>query len=179
MNTYTDTLGNKYINGERMNEFTKKPVEPSDKCYQLLKHYEGLKLEAYLCSGNVWTIGYGQTYYADGRRVKQGDRITKEEAEAGLPIILKTYAISVHQKVRVGISQSQFDALCSFAYNVGIGAFDSSTLLQVINRERPIDEIEAQFMRWNKAGGKVVNGLTARRKSEFHLFATGEVKYFN
>ena len=179
MNTYTDSNGNTYIKGVRMNEFTRKPVEPSQKCYDLIKHYEGCKLKAYRCAAGILTIGYGNTYYPDGRRVKEGDVITKEQAAEYLPLILKTYAISVHDKVRVGINQNQFDALCSFAYNVGIGAFDKSTLLQVVNRERPFDEIEIQFMRWNKANAKVLKGLTARRKSEFHLFKTGEVKFFN
>lgn len=179
MRTYTDNLGNTYIKDKRMGDFEKKPIQPSKLCYDLLKHYEGLKLEAYQCSAKKWTIGYGQTYYADGRQVKQGDKITKQQAEDGLRIILQTYAISVHQALKIGVRQHQYDALCCLAYNIGIGAFEGSTLLKLVNKGANIADIEKWWLVWNKAKGKVLEGLTSRRKSEFHLFKTGEIKIYN
>lgn len=162
--------------------YDNKPI-PSDKCYQLLKHYEGCKLKAYQCSAGKWTIGYGATYYPDGRQVKQGDTITQDEAESMLPTILRTYAISVQQAIKTTLLQHQYDALCCLCYNIGIGAFERSTLLRNINAGASKDNIQKQWLSWDKArvNGvlKPLKGLTNRRQSEYHLFATGEVKYFN
>lgn len=160
-------------------DFYPKKPEPSKLCYELLKHYEGLRLEAYQCSAGKWTIGFGQTYYADGRQVRKGDKITRKQAEDGLPVILSTYAISVYQALKTGVRQHQYDALCCLAYNIGIGAFESSTLLKKINKGADMSEIEKWWLVWNKAKGQVLDGLTARRKSEFHLFKTGEIKIYN
>lgn len=165
--------------GANPQDFYPKKPEPSELCYKLIRHYEGLKLEAYVCSGGKLTIGYGQTYYADGRQVRQGDRITQQQADEGLPVILSTYAISVYQALKTGVRQHEYDALCCLAYNIGIGAFEKSTLLKLINKGADIAEIEKWWLVWNKANGKVLNGLTARRKSEFHLFKTGEIKIYN
>lgn len=160
-----------------------KQYNPSELCYKLLKHYEGCKLEAYKCSANKITIGYGNTYYTDGKPVKMGDKITQKQAEEMLPLILNTYALSVFQLVKTYIKQHQFDALVCLAYNIGIGNFEKSTLLKIVNKGGSLVQIEAEFMKWNKARVNGVltplDGLTYRRKSEYHLYSTGEVKFFN
>jgi len=154
-------------------------MQPSILCYKLLKHYEGCKLEAYRDGGGVLTIGYGQTYHTDGKPVRKGDKITKQQAETGLTTILRTYAISVYQALKVNVKQHQYDALVCLCYNIGIGGFERSTLLKLINKGGNIEDIEKWWLVWNKDNGKVVRGLTNRRASEFHLYNTGEIKYFN
>lgn len=158
---------------------TKKAFSPSKLCYELLKHHEGCKLVAYQCSAKKWTIGFGNTYYPDGRSVKQGDTITQAQADEYLPLILNTYAISVYQALKAYVRQYQYDALVCMCYNIGIRAFEQSTLLKLINKGSSITLIEAEFLKWNKAGGKPIAGLTNRRKSEFHLYSTGQIKFFN
>ena len=148
---------------------------PSANCYALIKHYEGCKLDAYLCPANIPTIGYGNTFYADGKPVKMGEKITKEQAEALLPNVVEKFAQSVNKAVKRVIKQHEFDALVSFTYNVGIGNLGKSTLLLKVNNNSPKEEIVAEFLKWNKAGGKVLDGLTKRRKSESYLYITGEV----
>lgn len=125
------------------------------------------------------TVGYGNTYHPDGKPVRKGDKITKQQAEAYLPIIVKTFAISVSQALKVNLQQHQFDALVCLAYNIGVGNFEKSTLLKLINKGAGMDEIEKWWLVWNKAKGKVLNGLTARRKSEFHLYKEATIKIFN
>lgn len=156
-----------------------KEIQPSQLCYDLLKHYEGLELEAYQCSAGKWTIGYGQTYYTDGRAVKKGDTITKQQAEDGLKETIRTFAISVIQALKTPVKQHQYDALVCLCYNIGIGAFEKSTLLREINKGADKDAIKHQWLRWNKVNKKEVRGLTLRRQSEYHLFDTGTIKIFN
>lgn len=154
-------------------------IQPSILCYSLLKHHEGCELEAYECSGGKMTIGYGNTYHPDGKPVRKGDKITKQQAEAYLPLIVKTFAISVNQALKVNLQQHQFDALVCLAYNIGVGNFEKSTLLKLINKGAGMDDIEKWWLVWNKAKGKVLKGLTARRKSEFHLYKEATIKIFN
>jgi lysozyme len=149
----------------------------SNNCIQLLKHYEGCRLEAYKCSAGIWTIGYGNTFHADGRPVKQGDSITQQKAEELLPLILKKFAQAVFKRT-AKMEQYEFDALVCFTYNVGIGAFDSSTLLKKIRKELPPAEIALEFHKWNKAKGKVLQGLVKRRAAEAWLYEKGEVRIF-
>lgn len=150
---------------------------PSDKCYSLIKTFEGLQLTAYLCPAGIYTIGYGNTFYEDGKPVKKGDKVTKETAEHLLPLIVKKFAIDVNQAVTVNLRQHQFDALVSFCYNVGIGNFKSSTLLKRVNANAPMMAIKAEFLKWNRGGGKVLAGLTRRRNSEAFLYDTGILKF--
>ena len=137
----------------------------------LIKKYEGLKLEPYLCPANVPTIGYGATYYLDERKVSMDDsKITELYAEELLLSMLTRYEKGVERYVQVEINQNQFDALVSFAYNLGLGALKESTLLKKVN-SNPCDEnISYQFNRWTKAGGKELSGLVKRRKEEGHLY---------
>ncbi len=131
---------------------------------ELIKKFEGLRPKAYKCPANIWTIGYGTT-----KGVKEGDEITEAEAEKRL----RTHLFGVENTVNgleFDFNQNQFDALCSFAYNVGTTSLLNSTLLKRIRTQASKEEIAYQFSRWNKANGKVLNGLIARRKAEAELY---------
>ena len=139
---------------------------------RLLAKHEGLSLKAYKCPAGVWTIGYGNTYYEDGTKVKEGDIITKQRAEELLRIIANDFATKVDALVKPKLTLQQFDALVSFAYNVGTANFAKSTLLKKVNAN-PLDPtIRAEFEKWNKANGKVYKGLVTRRKEEADLYFT-------
>jgi lysozyme len=144
----------------------------------LLHKYEGLKLESYECPASLrlveekkfWTIGYGNTRYEDGSLVKEGDKISKDRAEMLFTNIVNDFASKVNKRLTKKLNENQFSALVSFAYNVGIGNFASSTLLGLVNQNPNDPEIRTQFMRWNKASGKPLKGLTLRRESEANLY---------
>lgn len=135
----------------------------------IIKEFEGLKLEAYLCPANVWTIGYGTTVYPNGQKVKQGDRCTKEQADAYLSHSLIRFVGDLLYLVRVKVTKNQECALISFIYNLGTTNLQSSTLLKKLNKE-DFAGAALEFLKWNKAGGKVLAGLVRRRKMEMDLF---------
>ena len=136
----------------------------------LIKQFESFRAAPYLCSAGVPTIGYGTTVYSNGIKVKLSDqKITQQLAESFLQHHVNAIEKDVSKLVKVTLTQNQFDALVSFAYNVGIGAFGDSTLLKLLNAG-DIDNASKQFERWNKAGGKVSNGLIRRRNAEKALF---------
>ena len=138
---------------------------------ELIKKYEGFKAKAYLCPANVPTIGYGSTYYENGTKVKLTDPlITKERATELLEALLVSYERSVDSYCVDTINQNQFDALCSFAYNCGVGNLKSSTLLKKVNKNPNDPIIKDEFIKWNKGGGKVLTGLTKRRIEEAQLY---------
>ena len=141
----------------------------SQKGLNLIKQFEGLRLTAYRCSAGVLTIGYGHT----GNDVTAGMTITQAQAEELLKNDVKKFEIGVSAlTTNIPLTQNQYDALVSFAYNVGLGAFQNSTLLKKL-RENPTDKaIAAEFAKWNKAGGAVVAGLTNRRAQESQLYFT-------
>jgi lysozyme len=142
-----------------------------NKGYLLITKHEGLKLKPYLCPAKIPTIGYGNTYYPDGKRVTLLDKdITKQQAFDMFKEIANRFAKRVDALVTSNINQNQFNALVSFAYNVGTGNFSSSTLLKKVNRNPDDLTIKDEFLRWNKAGGKVLNGLTNRRNEEADLY---------
>lgn len=142
-----------------------------NKGYLLITKHEGLKLKPYLCPAKIPTIGYGNTYYPDGKRVTLLDKdITKQQAFDMFKEIANRFAKRVDTLVTSNINQNQFNALVSFAYNVGTGNFSSSTLLKKVNRNPDDLTIKDEFLRWNKAGGKVLNGLTNRRNEEADLY---------
>lgn len=142
-----------------------------NKGYLLITKFEGLKLKPYLCSAKIPTIGYGNTYYPDGKRVTLLDKdITKQQAFDMFKEVANRFAKRVDALVTSNINQNQFNALVSFAYNVGTGNFSSSTLLKKVNRNPDDLTIKDEFLRWNKAGGKVINGLTNRRNEEADLY---------
>ena len=135
----------------------------------LICSFEGLRLNAYDDGVGVWTIGYGTTIYPNGIKVKRGDTCTTEQAKAYMAHDLKKFESAVNTAVVVPINQNQFDALVSLAYNIGIKAFKNSTLLKKLN-VGDIRGAAAQFDVWNKAGGKVMQGLVNRRAVERKLF---------
>ena len=131
---------------------------------ELIKKFEGCVLKAYKCPAGVWTIGYGHT-----SGVKEGQTITKKEAEVFLKQDLLTFETYVSNLVTVAINQNQFDALVSFCYNLGPGNLKSSTLLKLINTKN-FNAAAKQFDRWVYAGGKKLSGLVKRRAAEKTLF---------
>jgi lysozyme len=137
----------------------------------LIKEFEGFKESSYQCSAGVWTIGYGTTVFPEGHKVLRGDRIIKKSAEEFLRHDLIQFETQVNRLVQVPLTQNQFDALVSFTYNLGGGALERSTLLKKLN-DGNYSGAAKEFMRWNKAGGKVLKGLTNRRKREMELFLT-------
>ena len=148
-----------------------KVTKASQKGLDLIKRFEGLKLKPYLCPANICTIGYGNTYYPSGAKVKLTDpAITKEKAEELLKFLLTSYEKGVDSFCRDDINQNQFDALTSFAYNVGVGNLQKSTLIKKVNKNPNDPTIRAEFMKWNKGGGKVLLGLTRRRQAEADLY---------
>lgn len=131
----------------------------------LIKKYEGCKLEAYKCPAGIWTIGYGHT----GQDVFEGKTITQQEADSLLSKDLTRFEKFLNRIIKVPINQNQFNALVSFTYNLGIGALQNSTLLKKLNNNDFIGAAN-EFDRWVYAGGKKLEGLVRRRKEEKELF---------
>ncbi len=136
----------------------------SENCLDLIKQFEGCKLKAYKCPAGIWTIGYGRT-----TDVHEGDTCTQEQADAWLTEEANEFAEQIEKMVKVPLTQNELDALTSFAYNVGLGNLRKSTLLKRIN-ESDFDEAAPEFLKWNKAAGKVLPGLVKRRQAEMDLF---------
>ncbi len=131
----------------------------------LIKKFEGLRLEAYLCPAGVWTIGYGHT-----KGVKEGDKITQEEAEMFLKSDLRTFEIGVECLIKKQLTDNQFSSLVSFAYNLGLANLKSSTLLKKVNSNSNDRTIVDEFIKWIYAGGKQLEGLKRRRQAEAYLY---------
>lgn len=146
-------------------------MKTNDKGIKLIKEFEGLRLQAYQDSVGVWTIGYGHTASAGSPRPVSGMRITESEAEEILRRDLNQYEDAVTSSVKVPLSSNQFSALVSFTFNLGAGNLRSSTLLRKLNAGDYLGAAH-EFSRWNKAGGKVLAGLTRRREAEQILFIT-------
>lgn len=143
----------------------------SFKGIELIHKYESLSLKPYLCPAGIPTIGYGNTYYEDGTKVKLTDKpITLERAEDLFFFVIRNFESCVNKNVIVDINQNQFDSLVSFSYNVGCSNFKTSTLLKRINECPMNEDIKYQFSRWNKSKGKVLKGLTKRRQEESNLY---------
>lgn len=141
----------------------------------LIKQSEGCILKAYLCPAGVATIGYGHTKTVTKDDVKRGKRITETEAERLLKADLSEFEKGVAKLLKVPVTDNQFGALVSFAFNLGVAALASSTLLKRINAKASLADIERSWLQWDKArvNGvlKPLAGLTKRRKAEFALFA--------
>lgn len=135
-----------------------------------LKDSEGLRLKAYQDTGKVWTIGYGHTSAAGGMKVYQGLAITHAQAEQLLKddLARMTYPV-IKRLVKVDLTQGQFDALCSFIYNLGEGQVSTSTLLKLLNKG-DYKGASGQFERWVYDNGMMLDGLKARRLNEKALF---------
>jgi lysozyme len=136
----------------------------------LIKEFEGCKLKSYQCSAKKWTIGFGNTFYEDGSPVMPGHAITQEKANRLFEIIANEFAAKVDKVVTANVSDNQFGALVSFAYNCGIANLQKSTLLKKVNANPNDQSIKAEFAKWNKASGKVLAGLTRRREAESNLY---------
>ena len=151
-------------------------MAPNKQCFDFIKMWEGLNLNAYQDSAGIWTIGYGSILYQNNIPVKQGDLISLQQAEVLLEWEVSQKAISAVHAITATISQNQFDSLVSFSYNAGIAALQSSTLLKRVNSNAADPTIRDAFMMWDKAhvDGNlvVVQGLFNRRKAEADLYFT-------
>ena len=142
----------------------------SEEGLSLIKKFEGCELKAYQDSVDVWTIGYGHT-----KGVEDGQEITQEEAEEMLASELDEYEGYINDLVACDLEQCQFDALVAWVYNLGPTNLRSSTMLKRLN-SNDLEDVPNQIKRWNKAGGKVLNGLVRRREAEALLFEGSDWK---
>lgn len=124
----------------------------SDKGIEFIINEEGEKLTAYICPAGVLTIGVGHT----GKDVVPGMKITKEKSRELLKLDLRRFEDAVNKSIKVTLKQHQFDALVSLAFNIGASAFSKSTLVKKINSGADIKEIETEWKKWRKGGGKVL-----------------------
>lgn len=149
-------------------------MQASQKIIEFLKEKEGFSAAPYLDPVGVPTIGYGTTMYEDGRKVSMSDDpISKERGEELLRFHLKERAERPLNNLKLNLEQHEFDALVSFIYNLGIGNFLGSTLLKKIKGGNNKEEVRKQFLRWNKAKGKTLPGLTKRREIESRIYTSG------
>lgn len=138
---------------------------------KIISQFEGLELDAYKDTGGIWTIGYGSTKNPfTGVSVKEGDKISKETALEWLNKDIKQRQFALQKLIKVPVTANQLAALTSLAYNIGLGAFQRSTLLRLLNQKAPIQQVAEQFLRWNKVNNVEVKGLTNRRILEKQLF---------
>lgn len=140
-------------------------MKTSQEGIELIKKFEGCELKPYVCSGGVLTIGYGHT----GSDVAEGQEITQECAEQLLREDLEKFENYVNDMVDPELEQCQFDALVAWTYNLGPTNLSTSTLLKRLNTNQ-FDDVPYQIKRWNKASGKVLDGLVRRREAESLLF---------
>jgi lysozyme len=144
----------------------------SDKGLNLIKEFEGCKLKAYQCPAGIWTIGIGSTRYGDGTPVTKNRTLPTELAAIALLAATIGQFEKAVNDVGVELTQNEFDACVCLAYNIGVGNFSSSTLVKMLKAGDDKAEIAKQFLRWDKAGGKPLAGLTRRRNAEAELFLT-------
>lgn len=139
------------------------------KALSLIKKYEGCRLSAYQDAVGMWTIGYGTTRIHD-RAVVASDVLTLTECDQYLLEHVELITRQIKKAVEVEITDNELNALVCFVYNIGIGNFTRSTLLLLPNQKAPSKIVALEFLKWNKAGSKVLAGLIARRKDEHDLF---------
>ena len=137
-----------------------------------IKRHEGLRLTAYRCPAGIPTIAWGQTYYPWGTKVKMGDKITLQQAEDMFKAVLLRYETLALNVTRDDLRQNQFNALVSFAYNVGTQALKNSTLLRKVNNDPDDTTIRNEFGKWVFANCKILTGLVRRRDEEATLYFT-------
>jgi len=152
-------------------------MKVSDNGINLIKIFEGFRSSPYLCAAGKATIGYGSTYYPDGRKVTIGDpQITENKATKMLLLNLTKFENCINNSVKSQLTQNQFDALCCFIYNIGAANFTSSTLLKKVNINPNDESIKNEFMKWNKirVDGLLTksSGLTRRRQTEYNLYCS-------
>lgn len=140
---------------------------------ELIKSFEGFRGKPYKCPAGVPTIGYGATFYPNGKKVTMDDKeITEKSATDLLHHMLESFEKYVDSYCRDDVNQNQFDALVSFAYNLGPSNLKTSTLLKKANTNPNDETIRSEFMKWVKAGGKTLQGLVRRREAEANLYFT-------
>jgi lysozyme len=144
-------------------------MNTSEAGLKLIRQFEGLRLKAYRCPAGIWTIGYGHTTAAGPPEVREGMKITAAEADAILKRDLERFEAAVSAMVKVPLSQAQFDALVSFAFNCGTAALRRSTLLRRVNAGA-FEAVPAELMKWTKADGRELPGLVRRRRAEAALW---------
>jgi GH24 family phage-related lysozyme (muramidase) len=149
-------------------------MKMNDRGFALICEFEGCRTEAYQDATGVWTIGYGHTSAAGLPSVAPGFTVTRAEATGILMRDLETFSAGVKSAITTQLNDNQFSALVSFAFNVGLGNFRSSSVLKSVNACR-FDQVPADLALWVKAGGKVLPGLIRRRAAEAALFLTGDV----
>ena len=138
---------------------------------EMIKFFEGFRSAPYKCPAGIPTIGYGATFYPDGKKVTMTDKaITEQEGTALLQNMLVSFEKYVDSYCVDTITQNQFDALVSFTYNLGPANLKSSTLLKKVNANPEDETIHLEFMKWVKAGGKTLKGLVRRREAESQLY---------
>ena len=145
-------------------------MKASIDAYELIKQFEGLRLEAYLCPAGIWTIGYGHT-----SGVSPNSFITIQEADEYLHRDVAAIEMQLN-KLNLSLRQCQWDAIVSFVFNVGIGNFKASTLLAKIRINTDDNSIIDEFLRWVYANGKVMRGLQKRRLTEMKLYFSDKLK---
>ena len=138
--------------------------------YALIKRFEGCRLKAYKCPANVWTIGFGNTFYEDGTKVKEGDVITQQRADELAKFIIDQFAVSIAPFIQKTLTENQFSACVSLAYNIGTGGFKKSSVFKKLNVNPNDATIADSFRLWNKGGGKILAGLVKRREAEIQLY---------
>jgi GH24 family phage-related lysozyme (muramidase) len=147
-------------------------MKTGERGLKLIKEFEGCKLKAYQCPAGIWTIGIGSTHYGDGTPVTKNRTLPNE----GAAIALLAATIGQYEKAvnatGVELTQNEYDALVCLCYNIGAGNFFKSTLVKMLKAGDDKAEIAKQFLRWDKAGGKPLAGLTRRRNAEAELFLT-------
>ncbi len=148
-----------------------KITKTGSKGIELIKSFEGFRSKPYKCPAGVPTIGYGATFYPNGKKVTMADTpITEEMGTELLLSMLGSFERYVDSYCVDTITQNQFDALVSFVYNLGPANLKSSTLLKKVNINPEDETIRVEFMKWVKAGGKTLQGLVKRRTAEADLY---------
>jgi lysozyme len=138
---------------------------------EMIKTFEGFVGKPYKCPAGIPTIGYGATFYPNGKKVTMADAaVTEEQATELLANMLVSFEKYVDSYCVDTITQNQFDALVSFAYNLGPSNLKVSTLLKKVNANPNDELIKLEFMKWVKAGGKTLKGLVRRREAEANLY---------
>lgn len=145
-------------------------MKASVDAYELIKQFEGLRLEAYLCPAGIWTIGYGHT-----SGVSPNSFITIQEADEYLHRDVAAIEMQLN-KLNLSLRKCQWDAIVSFVFNIGIGNFKASTLLAKIRINPDDNSIIDEFLRWVYANGKVMRGLQKRRLTEMKLYFSDKLK---
>jgi lysozyme len=148
-------------------------MKTSNKVIELIKEFEGFRSEAYQDVIGVWTIGYGSTR-VHGLKVVKGMKCSKEEAENYLWDEISEIEPRLARLIKVNVSQGMYDALVDFCYNLGTGNLEKSTLLKNLNAKN-YNGAANEFVKWNKAGGAVLAGLTRRREAERDLFISDPI----